>query len=102
MINIFGDGDALKRHTDYIHINADNIMDLLNTQNQHNAQIMKITEYLLPMNGHKYNRKLFSCGICNKTFQLKGLDLKCKQCDECFEGLTSLQIHKFRFHGASL
>ena len=39
-----GIGDALNWHTGYIHKNADNVMDLLNTQNQHNAQIKKITE----------------------------------------------------------
>ena len=39
--------DTLNRHTGYIRKNADNIMELLKTQNHHYDQIKEITDFLL-------------------------------------------------------
>ena len=107
--------DTLNRHTGYIRKNAENIMELLNTQNYHKDQIKKIAKCVVPVTTHESDRKLFSCRICNKACSTKQSlythksryhkkdskekDFKCEQCNELFKNSTSLAIHEIRFHG---
>ena len=64
--------DTLNRHTGYIHKNADNIMELLNTQNYHNDQIKEITEFLFQNDSSELNRNMLGCLLCDKNFSTKG------------------------------
>ena len=65
-INILEIKNAQKKNTGFILKNAENIMELLNTQNYHNSQIKKIDNILFPNDSNKSKRKMFSCQICSK------------------------------------
>ena len=110
--------DLQKRQTGYILKNAENIMDLLNSQNCHNSEIKQISEFLSSTNASELIRKTFECSQCDKNFSSKTAlyshkaryhkrssnekDFKCKKCDDSFENETNLAIHNYRFHRASL
>ena len=64
--------NAQKRNAEYIRINAENILKLLNTQNYHNSQIKKIEECLTQSITSESNKKVFNCNLCNKNFSSKG------------------------------
>ena len=50
--------NAQKKNTGFILKNAENIMELLNTQNYHNSQIKKIEKSLFPNDSNKSKREL--------------------------------------------
>jgi uncharacterized C2H2 Zn-finger protein len=107
--------ESLKGHTGFICKNADNILELLMTQNKHNDQIKKITDYLFC---GESNKKTFGCSLCGKYFCSKGSlythksryhrrntdekTFKCEKCGDLLEDATALAIHNYRFHRASL
>ena len=117
-INILEIGDTLNRQTGYIHQNADNILELLNTQNQHNDQIKKITDFLFSSSSTELSKKVFGCKLCSKNFSSKKSlyshknrfhkrdsrekVFKCEKCYDIFEHETDLAIHNYRFHRSSL
>ena len=107
--------ESLNNHTGFILKNADNILELMNTQNQQNDQIKKIKDFLFC---DESNKKVFGCSLCNKYFSSKGSlythksryhkqstnekAFKCEKCDDSFENTTNLAIHNYRSHRASL
>lgn len=113
--NILEIRESLDRQVGYIRKNADNILELLNTQNQHNDQIKKITDYLFC---REPNKRVFGCSLCDKYFCSKGSlyshksryhkrstsekAFKCEECGDSLENATALTIHNYRFHKASL
>ena len=105
--------ETLNNHTGFILKNADNILDLLNTQNQNSDQIKKIHAFL---SCRESSTKSFECTLCGKYFSTKGSLyshrsqyhkqrgklLKCEKCGDSIENATALAIHNFRWHSAPL
>ena len=105
--------ETLKNHTGFILKNADNILDLLNTQNQNSDQIKKINAFLTC---RESSSKSFECTLCGKYFSTKGSlyshksqyhkqsgkHFKCEKCGDSIENATALAIHNFRWHSAPL
>ena len=108
--------NTLKRLTGYIRTNAENITELLNTQNNQNSQIKNIGELLAQRGSSGSIQKVFNCPLCPKNFSSKPSLythknryhkqrerlLKCQKCDDSFENETDMAIHGFRFHRATL
>ena len=107
--NILKIKESLNKHTGFILKNADNILELLNTQNLHNDQIKKINAFL---SCRESNTKAFDCSLCGKYFSTKGSLyshrsryhkqreklLKCQKCGDSIENATALAIHNLRRH----
>ena len=105
--------ETLNNHTGFILKNADNILDLLNTQNQNSDQIKKINAFLTC---RESSTKSFECTLCGKYFSTKGSlyshksqyhkqsgkHFKCEKCGDSIENATALAIHNFRWHSAPL
>ena len=105
--------ETLNNHTGFILKNADNILDLLNTQNQNSDQIKKINAFLTC---RESSSKSFECTLCGKYFSTKGSlyshksqyhkqsgkHFKCEKCGDSIENATALAIHNFRWHSAPL
>ena len=93
-------------------------MEILNTQNYHNDQIMKITIILFQNDSSESNRKMFGCLLYHKNFSTKASFysrkyhyhkrsdkekvFKCEKCGDSFENEMDLRIHNYRRHRASL
>ena len=116
-IDIFEIKNVQKMNKGFILKNAENIMELLNTQNYHNSQIKKIDNILFPIDSNKSKSKMFACQICSKSFSTKGSLYghksryhkiskdqvsRCEKCDDYFKNETDKAIHNYRFHRASL
>ena len=111
--NILKIKESLNNHTSFILKNADNILELLNTQNQHSDQIKKINAFLTC---RESSSKSFECTLCGKYFSTKGSlyshksqyhkesgkHFKCEKCGDSIENATALAIHNFRWHSAPL
>ena len=117
-IDLFEIANAQKRNTEFIRINAENILQLLNTQNYQNSQIKNIKECLNQSVSSESNKKVFNCHLCNKNFstkaslyshknryhkdRVKERRLKCQKCNDLFENETDMAIHGYRYHRAAL
>ena len=111
--NILKIKESLNNHTGFILKNADNILELLNTQNQHSDQIKKINAFL---SCSETSTKAFDCSLCGKYFSTKASLyshrsqyhkqreklLKCEKCGDSIENATALAIHNLRRHSEPL